>query len=123
MAYKSMNLVVISAFVFVVPAWAHHSPVMYEPTRTTTLDGTVKEFSWTNPHSWVYIVSADASGQPVEWALETDSVGSLTRSGWQADSLRPGDKVSVTFHPMRDGSRAGELLLVTHESGETLVAD
>jgi hypothetical protein len=105
------------------PALAHHSFAMYEPTKTLTLKGTVKAFQWTNPHVvvWLLVQPADG-GAAQEWSLETTSPGVLTRAGWTRQSLKAGDRVSVTFSPLRDGSRGGGLNSVTLlDTGQTLV--
>ena len=93
---------------------------MYEPMRTITVSGTIKEFSWSNPHSWLYVVVIDESGQTVEWGLESSSASGLARQGWRRDSLSPGDEISVSFRPMRDGSHAGLLGTATLHDGRTL---
>ena len=105
------------------PAVAHHSFAMYEPTKTLTLKGTVKSFQWTNPHVVVWVlVQPEDGGAVQEWSLETTSPGVLTRNGWTRQSLKAGDRVSVTFSPLRDGSRGGGLNSVTLlDTGQTLV--
>src|SRR6202790_2446815 len=104
-------------------ASAHHSFAMYEPTKTLTFKGTVKTFQWTNPHVilWVLVQPEDGAA-PQEWSFETTSPGVLTRNGWTRQSLKTGDRVSVTFSPLRDGSRGGGLNSVTLlDTGQTLV--
>jgi hypothetical protein len=105
------------------PALAHHSFAMYEPTKTLTFKGTVKSFQWTNPHVVVWVlVQPEDGGAVQEWSLETTSPGVLTRSGWTRQSLKAGDRVSVTFSPLRDGSRGGGLNSVTLlDTGQTLI--
>ena len=105
------------------PAVAHHSFAMYEPTKTLTLKGTVKSFQWTNPHVVVWVlVQPEDGGAVQEWSLETTSPGVLTRNGWTRQSLKAGDRVSVTFSPLRDGSRGGGLNSVTLlDTGQTLI--
>jgi hypothetical protein len=105
------------------PAWAHHSFAMYEPFKSFTFKATVKTFQWTNPHVvlWV-LVQPDGGGAAQEWSLETTSPGVLTRCGWARLSFKPGDRVSVTFSPLRDGSHGGQLHSVTLlDTGQTLV--
>ncbi|MGB6306882.1 MAG: DUF6152 family protein [Steroidobacteraceae bacterium] len=105
------------------PAFAHHSFAMFEPTKTLTFKGTVKVFQWTNPHTilWVLVLPPDG-GPAQEWSLETTSPGVLTRAGWTRLSLKPGDRVSVTLSPLRDGSHGGSLNSVTLlDTGKTLV--
>src|SRR6266851_2347361 len=115
--------IVAAALSAAAPASAHHSFAMFEPTKTLTFKGTVKTFQWTNPHVvlWV-LVPPEAGGAAQEWSLETTSPGVLTRNGWTRQSLKAGDRVSVTFSPLRDGSRGGGLNSVTLlDTGQTLV--
>ena len=107
----------------VAPAVAHHSFAMYEPTKTLTFKGTVKNFQWTNPHVVLSIlVQPDDGSAEQDWALETTSPGVLTRAGWSRQSIKPGDRVSVTLSPLRDGSHGGSLNSVTLlATGQTLI--
>jgi hypothetical protein len=119
----SMGVVLAAVVGAASPAAAHHSFAMYEPTKTLTFKGTVKSFQWTNPHVilWV-LVQPETGGAPQEWSLETTSPGVLTRNGWTRQSLKAGDRVSVTFSPLRDGSHGGGLNSVTLlDTGQTLV--
>ena len=103
------------------PAWAHHSFAMFDADKTITMTGTVKEFEWTNPHSWLRLMIVDqTTGQPVQWLLELGSPVQQERVGMTHDSLKPGDKVTVTMHPLKDGSRGGGLLTVTLPTGKTV---
>jgi hypothetical protein len=106
----------------VLPAAAHHSFATYDRTKTVTIKGTVKTFQWTNPHCVIWVVIQPAGGgDPQEWSIETTSPGVLTRSGWTRHSLNPGDRVSVEFSPLRDGSHGGGLNSVTLlDTGQTL---
>src|ERR1700675_2317069 len=119
----SMGAVLAAVVGAASPAMAHHSFAMYEPTKTLTFKGTVKSFQWTNPHVIVWVlVQPEGGGAPQEWSLETTSPGVLTRNGWTRQSLKAGDKVSVTFSPLRDGSRGGGLNSVTLlDTGQTLI--
>jgi hypothetical protein len=90
-----------------------------EAAKTVTVQGTVTEFEWVNPHSWVRVMVNDGkTGKPVLWTLELSSPSLLNTMGLQANSLKPGDVVSVTFHPMKDGSRRGQALRVAAKSGQ-----
>jgi hypothetical protein len=106
-----------------LPAGAHHSFAMYEPTKTLTFKGTIKSFQWTNPHVVVWVlVQTEGGGTAQEWSLETTSPGVLTRNGWTRQSLKAGDRVSVTLSPLRDGSHGGSLNSVTLlDTGQTLI--
>ena len=104
---------------------AHHSFAMFDYQKEVTLNGTIKEFQWTNPHCVVWVVIQPAGGgDPQEWSIETTSPGVLTRSGWPRHSLTPGDRVSVVFNPLRDNSHGGGLNSVTLlDTGQTLKAN
>ena len=92
------------------PAFAHHSFAMFDNTKAVTLDGAVREFQWTNPHTWIQIVVKDANGRAVEWSIEGGSPNALARTGWKRESLKPGDHALVVIHPLKDGSNGGSLV-------------
>jgi hypothetical protein len=109
-----MTLALGLAAAAVPTARAHHSGAAYDDTKILKLNATVKAFQWTNPHCVVWvIIQPEGGGEPQEWSIETTSPGVLTRSGWTRHSLNPGDKVSVEFRPLRDGSRGGGLNSLT----------
>jgi Family of unknown function (DUF6152) len=101
-------------------AVAHHSFAMFDPEKTIRVSGIVKEFEWTNPHVWLHVMAADAAGKPVEWSFEMQATAQASSGGWRPDTVKPGDKVMVEFHPLRDGSRGGELLAAVVPDGRRL---
>jgi len=103
-----------------IPAVAHHSFAMFDATKTMTLQGTIKEFHWTNPHSWIFLMVADAEGQPKEWAIELGSPGGLVRQGWVPKTLTPGMNVKVVIRPLKDGKIGGQFLTLTLPDGTQL---
>jgi hypothetical protein len=103
------------------PAFAHHSFAMFDRDKDVTLSGVVKEFEWTNPHVWIHMTVDDqATGKPVVWSFEMQSIQTNATLGWRADSVRPGDKVTVDFHPLKDGSRGGQLVAAVLADGKRL---
>jgi hypothetical protein len=108
------------ALMAAVPAFAHHSFAMFDVTKQVTVQGVVKQFTWANPHVWLDVVVNDDKGQAQTWGLESLAVGLLYRDGWTADSLKPGDRVTVLLHPMRDGTAGGQLMKVTLPDGHVL---
>ncbi|MDB5458470.1 MAG: hypothetical protein JWO72_211 [Caulobacteraceae bacterium] len=94
-------------------AQAHHSFSMFDTNRELTLEGVVKEFQWTNPHSWVQLVVKDGSGKEVEWSIEGSSPNNLVRFGWKRSSLKAGDRVQAVIHPLKDGTIGGSLVKIT----------
>lgn len=96
------------------PALAHHSFAMFDAQKNLTLEGTVREFQWTNPHSWIQLVVTDpVTGKEVEWSVEGGSPNFLARNGWKRTSMKPGDKAAVVIHPMKDGTTGGSLVSAT----------
>jgi hypothetical protein len=120
MRIKGFVLAGVAAALLAGPVEAHHSFAMFDANKTTTVSGTVKEFEWLNPHTWVHVVAANPSGKPVTWSFEAGSTGQLATSGWKADTLKEGDKISLAFHPLKDGSYGGQLLSVTLADGKVL---
>jgi hypothetical protein len=101
-------------------AGAHHSFAMFANDKTITMSGTVKQFEWINPHAWIHIITINSSGKPEEWHFEMGSLGQLGSRGWAKDSVMVGDKITITAHPMKDGSHGGSEMSVITASGQTL---
>src|SRR5258708_26842180 len=107
MTLNAAILPAVAVAAFTTPALAHHSFAMFDAEQTVTLQGTVKEFEWTNPPSWLRIMVRDAkTDQLVLWALELSSPARLKRMGMSADSVKAGDAVSVTSHRIPHGPPA-----------------
>jgi hypothetical protein len=105
------------------PATAHHSFAMYQPW-SLTIKGTVSAFQWTNPHVVLQVlVPPEGGGAAQQWSFETNSPAVLSRAGWTRRSIKAGDRVSVTFSPLRDGSQGGGQLnsVTLLETGQKLV--
>jgi len=101
------------------PALAHHSFAMFDADKTLTMAGTIKEFEWVNPHSWMHVTIQDpATGKPAEYSFEMGSPGQLGSKGMKPDSVHPGDKVTIRFHPLKDGSRGGQYMSLTMADGK-----
>ena len=103
-----------------IPAFAHHSYAEFDTDSKVTLSGTVKEFQWTNPHSWMLVMVPNAAGQPEQWAVEFSSVSLLASRGWKPKTVMPGDKVEITFHPMRSGAHAGSYMAIKLPNGKMM---
>ncbi len=99
------------------PALAHHSFAMFDAQKEVTLSGTVREFQWTNPHSWLQ-VQVPQGGASIEYSIELGSPNSMSRRGWRRTTFKPGDKVTVVINPMRDGSSGGALVYALDAQGK-----
>ena len=98
------------------PALAHHSFAMFDQTKQVTVQGTVKDFQWTNPHAYIEVEDGSAK----VWSIELNSPNNLVRQGWKRTALHPGDKVTVVFNPLRDGKAGGLFNAVTLPDGKIL---
>jgi hypothetical protein len=101
-------------------AFAHHSFAAFDMTKEVRISGTVAEVQYTNPHVWLFVDVAGAKGSMESWAIEAGGPNILLRAGWKANSVKVGDKVEVTIHPMRDGKRGGSLVSIVLPDGKTI---
>jgi len=114
--------VVLSVAGAVGPAAAHHSFAMFDQTKILQVNGaTVKQFQWTNPHSFVVVDVKDANGV-TSYTLECNSTNLMTHAGWKYSSLKAGDKVDFFYYPLRDGRPGGMLKTIKLPNGTTLKA-
>lgn len=117
----ALGAIAIAVLLAATPAWAHHSFTMFDSTKMVTLTGTIKEFQWTNPHTFTWIDVPNASGVVETWALEGMSPNYLGRRGWTKNTLKPGDKVTIVINPLKDGSKGGTFLKCTLADGTVMV--
>jgi hypothetical protein len=100
-------------------AAGHHSTSMYDRSAPVTIRAEVVEFRWVNPHSYLTVVdTAEASGKT--WSIEMSSPGVLTRSGWTKRTFNPGDAITLTFGPLRNGDLGGIFLAATLADGQVV---
>ena len=100
-------------------AEAHHSYSMFDRAKTVTLTGTVKQYQWTNPHSWIQLsVPGDAGTD--EWSVEMGSPFELLRVGWTAKTIKAGDRITIQIHPVKDGTKGGGFVSGTDADGHPL---
>ena len=104
------------------PTSAHHSGAMFEPEKIITLKGVVKEFEYTNPHSWLWVTVTNDDQTMTDWGFEAEGPSTLFRAGIKKSDLKPGDIVTVTGRPMRDGRPAAAWISATKEDGRVLQA-
>ena len=85
---------------------AHHSGSMFEEEKEVTLSGEVKEFQYTNPHSWLVVIVTNEDGSKTTWGFEAEGPSTLLRAGIKKSDFKPGTKLTITGRPMRDGRPA-----------------
>ena len=95
-----------SATLLTAPTFAHHSAVMFDDQKEVTVSGTVKEFQYTNPHSWLLVDVAGADGKVTTWGFEAEGPTTLMQMKVRRSDFAPGTKVKITGHPMKDGRPA-----------------
>ena len=94
------------AAMLAAPAFAHHSAVMFDDQKEVTVTGTVKEFQYTNPHSWLLVDVKDKSGKVTTWGFEAEGPSTLQRAGIRPSEFPVGTKLTITGRPMKDGRPA-----------------
>jgi len=117
-------LMIVFAFGFVAtsgPLYAHHAAAGIDRAATVAIEGTVKQFKWGNPHSWLEIEVPKATGTGTDlWNLEMTSPAFLVRAGWKSTTIKAGEKVKATARPFKNGDPGGLFLSVTLPDGRTL---
>ncbi|MEO6341311.1 MAG: DUF6152 family protein [Caulobacteraceae bacterium] len=121
--FAAAGLLALTAAAVATPAPAHHSFAMFDREKRRPLVGTVKEFQWTNPHVWIEVNVPGEKGAVEQWGVECTSVNFMTRRGWNKDSLKPGDKISMVVAPLKDGSHGGSMISVTTVNDKPLVLE
>lgn len=111
--------VLTGALALAAPALGHHSATMFDDS-VVELEGTVKEFQWTNPHTWIQVIVEGQDGEAVEWSIEGGGPNSLARRGWRPTSFEPGDEVRIRTRPMRNGAPAGLFVGARFDDGSTI---
>jgi hypothetical protein len=106
--------------VAVAPLAAHHSFAAFNMTAEQTVTGTVKTVEWTNPHIWIWIDVTNDKGVKDTYGFEGMSPNFLERRGWSRTTLKTGDKITVTYRPLRDGNNGGMWMTGKMESGKIL---
>ena len=101
------------AIALAVPAAAHHSGAMFDDKKEVTLSGVVKEFQYTNPHSWLLVDVKAADGKVTTWGFEAEGPSTLLRAGIRKGDFAPGTAITITGHPMRDGRPAAAWVKAT----------
>lgn len=112
-------LVIAGLFPAVQPATAHHSFAEFAE-QVKEISGTIREFQFKNPHTWIQVVVDTDKGQQEEWSIEWGAPNSLARQGYRPSTFPPGAKVTMRIRPMRNGSPAGALVGAKFADGKTI---
>jgi Family of unknown function (DUF6152) len=115
-----IGILLVVAFCVAGSLYAHHSAAGIDQTATVTKEGTVKQFKWANPHSWLEIEVPNSKGEPEIWNLEMNPPAFLVRAGWKSTTVKPGDKIKFSARPFKNGDPGGLFVSVTLADGKVL---
>jgi uncharacterized protein DUF6152 len=120
---KRLNVFLMAVCYLAVslPLSAHHGAAGYNMDKELTMKGTVTEWLWANPHCFLKYDTTDDAGNAAHWAVEVSNPTDMVRRGWARQSLKPGDEVTVTVRPAKNGAPVGQLLKVVRPNGQTLI--
>lgn len=103
-----------------VPVFAHHGNAAFDTGKKVALKGTVTEWVWANPHCWLKFDVKDDKGAVVHWVAETNNLADMMERGWTMHTFKPGDEVTVTIEPVKNGNPVGRVLEVVLPNGQKL---
>lgn len=107
-------------FLFSGPARAHHGGSAYDAAHPLTLTGTVKEFQFIQPHPLITLEAKDDQGNVVEWSVEMTAPNHLVHYGWSGKKLKPGDQITVTGLPSKNGLKVLNLRKISWANGQEI---
>jgi hypothetical protein len=110
----------VGVLIVSVPLFAHHGNAAFENEKKLTMKGTVTEWFWANPHCFIQFDVKDDNGQAVHWVAETSAPPSMINSGWTKQTLKPGDQITVTVLPVKNGRPVGRVAEVVLPNGQRL---
>jgi len=112
------KMLALGVLLLPVPLFAHHGGTsLYDMSKEVTLEATVTEFEWTNPHVEIGLDAKDAKGNVKHWILEANSPPVMVNRGWNRKTLQPGESIKVSFNPSRRGANVGRLIKLTKADG------
>ncbi len=113
-------VIALGAFTFSAPVSAHHGNAAFDVGKKVTFTGTVTEWLWANPHCWLKVDVKDDKGNITHWVAETNNAPDMIERGWSMHTFKPGDEVTVTVEPVKNGKPAGKVLEVVLPNGQKL---
>ena len=118
--HRIRMLAALASFAAATSAFAHHSTAMFDFENTIEITGTVRDFQWTNPHTWTNVAVEGAGDAAGVYGLEGMSPNFLGRNGWTKRSLKPGDKLTFVVYPLKDGRKGGFMVSAKLADGTVL---
>src|ERR1700730_9314727 len=119
-----LGLAAVTAVMFTMPAFAQRPAVVFDQTKFVVVNGTVKDLDWMNPRSVLTVMVRDPKlGKELPWSFELSAPQRAIKSGWMHNSLKPGDQVTLTMHPAKNGTHTGRLVRATLPDGTMVGGD
>jgi hypothetical protein len=116
----TVSLAAVGLLSITIPAVAHHGTAAFDTSRSITMKGTVTDWFWANPHCFVKFDYKNDKGEIEHWVVETSNPPDMINKGWRRDVLKPGNEISVTVYPVKNGKPIGRLVTVRLPDGRTL---
>ena len=115
-----MGAVMVGFLLTPIPMSAHHGRATYDETKLATIMGTVSSFKFSNPHALLVVDVRNDKGNVVMWVGEGTSPNMLVREGWDKRTIKPGDRITATGHPARDGTNSMRIERIVLPNGKEL---
>jgi hypothetical protein len=113
-------LVAVGLLLLSVPLFAHHGAAAFDATKRITMKGTVIEWFWANPHCVLRFDVTNDKGDVEHWFTETSNPADMVNAGWTKQALKPGDQISITIMPVKNGRPIGRIVEVVLPNGQKL---
>lgn len=120
MKMKQLLTGFVLTFFIAAASPAHHSPAVFDRTKEVKLAGSVKEFRWSNPHSFIELEVRNEKGETENWAVEMNPPSYLVKAGWTSRTVKPGDVVTIMINPLRTNEKVGKFVSLTLPGGQKL---
>ncbi len=119
--FYALSIALIALLIVAAPLPAHHGYAAYDMTTKLTIKGTVTNFLLANPHSQIALDVKNSAGNLEHWIIEdSNTVRGMRAGGWNFDSLKPGDEVTINYYPAKSGAHAGLIIDLTFPDGRVL---
>jgi len=123
MKMRAVSLFAVAFLSVAMPLFAHHGTSVFDMKKTLTMKGVVTEWDWSNPHCLLQFDVKNEGGQVVHWIAETQNPANMVYRGWAKSSFKPGDEITVTLAPTKNGQPFGRINQVVLPNGKTLDAE
>ena len=120
MQHVTRNVLLAAALALLLgsPAWSHHSHAMFDHAARVTINGTVTEFVYRNPHGFLYVDVKNDNGETVNYWVEMSNLTNMVLRGIGRTTFKPGDRITVNLHPLKDGRPGGSYVTITAADGK-----